>query len=46
MKKFYIAAGMAFMLATPATAQDATLVFTALDTNKDGKVSPAEAQKT
>jgi opacity protein-like surface antigen len=45
MKKFYIAAGIAFMLATPATAQDATLVFTALDTNKDGKVSPAEAQK-
>ena len=29
----------------PAMAQDAGLVFTALDTNKDGKISKAEAQK-
>ena len=29
----------------PAMAQDAALVFTALDANKDGKVSKAEAQK-
>ncbi len=29
----------------PAMAQDAALVFTALDTNKDGKISKAEAQK-
>ena len=32
-------------LATPALAQDAALVFTALDANKDGKVTQAEAQK-
>ncbi|MBN9546537.1 MAG: EF-hand domain-containing protein [Alphaproteobacteria bacterium] len=29
----------------PAMAQDAGLVFTALDANKDGKISKAEAQK-
>ena len=31
--------------AAPAMAQDAALVFTALDANKDGKISKAEAQK-
>jgi Ca2+-binding EF-hand superfamily protein len=45
MKNYYIAMGMSLMLATPAVAQDATLVFTALDANKDGKVSQAEAQR-
>jgi Ca2+-binding EF-hand superfamily protein len=45
MKKYYAAIGIALMLATPALAQDAGLVFTALDTNKDGKVSQAEAQR-
>ena len=45
MKKYYAAIGMALMLATPVLAQDAGLVFTALDANKDGKVSPAEAQR-
>lgn len=45
MRKYYIAAAVAFLLATPALAQDAALVFTALDTNKDGKISPAEAQR-
>ena len=45
MKKYYVAIGMALILARPALAQDAGLVFTALDTNKDGKVSPAEAQR-
>jgi Ca2+-binding EF-hand superfamily protein len=45
MKKYYVAIGMAVMLATPALAQDAGLVFTALDANKDGKVSPAAAQR-
>lgn len=33
------------VLATPALAQDAALVFTALDANHDGKISKAEAQK-
>ncbi|MES2253517.1 MAG: EF-hand domain-containing protein [Pseudomonadota bacterium] len=36
---------IALVLATPALAQDAALVFTALDANKDGKVTQAEAQK-
>ncbi len=43
MKKYLI--GIAFMFATPVLAQDAALVFSALDTNKDGKVSQAEAQR-
>jgi len=45
MRKYYLAFGIALMLATPAMAQDAGLVFTALDANKDGKVSQAEAQR-
>lgn len=45
MNKYCIAIGMAILLAAPALAQDATLVFTALDANKDGKVSQAEAQR-
>ena len=45
MRKLGLALGVALMLATPAVAQDAALVFTALDTNKDGKISPAEAQR-
>ena len=45
MRKYYLALGVAFMLATPAAAQDAGLVFTALDANKDGKISQAEAQR-
>ena len=32
-------------VATPALAQDAALVFAALDANKDGKITQAEAQK-
>jgi Ca2+-binding EF-hand superfamily protein len=36
---------IALLFATPALAQDAALVFAALDTNKDGKISPAEAQR-
>ena len=44
MKKFLIA-GFALLIAAPALAQDAGLVFTALDANKDGKVSQHEAQK-
>jgi Ca2+-binding EF-hand superfamily protein len=44
MKKILIA-GFALLIATPVLAQDAALVFTALDANKDGKVSKAEAQK-
>ncbi len=43
MRKYLIV--LAFMAATPALAQDAGLVFAALDTNKDGKVSQAEAQR-
>jgi Ca2+-binding EF-hand superfamily protein len=43
MRKCYFA--IALLFATPAMAQDAALVFTALDTNKDGKISPAEAQR-
>lgn len=43
MRKFLIV--LAFMAATPALAQDAGLVFAALDINKDGKVSQAEAQR-
>jgi hypothetical protein len=43
MRKYLIA--IAFVFATPALAQDAALVFAALDTNKDGKVSQAEAQR-
>ena len=45
MKNYCAAIGMALLLATPALAQDAGLVFTALDANKDGKISKAEAQK-
>jgi len=37
--------GIGLALVTPALAQDAALVFTALDANKDGKVTKAEAQK-
>ena len=37
--------GIGLALATPALAQDAGLVFAALDANKDGKVTQAEAQK-
>ena len=43
MRKYLI--GIAFMFATAAQAQDAALVFAALDTNKDGRVSQAEAQR-
>lgn len=43
MRRYLIV--LAFMAATPALAQDAGLVFAALDTNKDGKVSQAEAQR-
>jgi len=45
MRNYYLAIGIALALATPAMAQDAGLVFTALDTNKDGKISQAEAQR-
>lgn len=45
MKKYYIALGLVAALAAPAMAQDAGLVFTALDANKDGKVSQAESQR-
>lgn len=43
MRKYLIV--LAFMAATPALAQDAAAVFAALDANKDGKVSQAEAQR-
>ena len=43
--KAYLILGIGLALATPALAQDAGLVFTALDANKDGKVTQAEAQK-
>ena len=33
------------LAATPALAQDAALVFAALDANKDGQVTQAEAEK-
>lgn len=45
MRKYLVAFGAVLLLATPAIAQDATLVFTALDTNKDGKISQDEAQR-
>jgi Ca2+-binding EF-hand superfamily protein len=45
MKKYYVALGLVAALAGPAMAQDAGLVFTALDANKDGKVSQAESQR-
>ena len=37
--------GIGLALATPALAQDAGLVFAALDANNDSKVTQAEAQK-
>ena len=43
--KTYLLLGIGLVLAAPAFAQDAALVFTALDANKDGKVTQAEAQK-
>jgi Ca2+-binding EF-hand superfamily protein len=43
--KALLVLGIGLVLATPALAQDAALVFTALDANKDGKVTQAEAQK-
>lgn len=36
---------VAASVAAPALAQDAALVFAALDANKDGKITQAEAQK-
>lgn len=45
MNKYTVALGFVVALAAPALAQDAGLVFTALDANKDGKVSQAEAQR-
>ena len=36
---------VAVIAATPALAQDTAIVFAALDTNKDGQISQAEAQK-
>jgi hypothetical protein len=45
MKKYCTALGFAVALAAPAMAQDAGLVFTALDANKDGKVTQAESQR-
>ena len=44
MKPYHIL-GAALLLATPAMAQDTAAVFAALDTNHDGKISQAEAQK-
>lgn len=43
--KAILVLGAGLLLATPALAQDAALVFTALDANHDGKVTKAEAQK-
>ena len=43
--KTYLLLGIGLVLATPVLAQDAALVFAALDANKDGKVTQAEAQK-
>jgi len=45
MLKTIATAGFVLFLAAPALAQDSGLVFAALDTNHDGKVSKAEAQK-
>ena len=45
MKKLQLAIVAVMALSTAAWAQDAGLVFTALDANKDGKVSQTEAQK-
>jgi Ca2+-binding EF-hand superfamily protein len=45
MNKYTLALGSVVALAAPAMAQDTGLVFTALDANKDGKVSQAEAQR-
>jgi hypothetical protein len=41
----YLALSIALIAATPALAQDTAVVFAALDVNKDGQVSQAEAQK-
>ena len=43
--KAYLVLGFGLFLAAPALAQDAGLVFAALDANHDGKVSKTEAQK-
>lgn len=43
--KTLLVLSIGLMLATPALAQDAALVFAALDANHDGKISKAEAQK-
>jgi len=43
--KAILVLGIGLVLATPALAQDAALVFAALDANHDGKISKAEAQK-
>lgn len=45
MNRYTVALAFVVALAAPAMAQDAGLVFTALDANKDGKVSQAEAQR-
>lgn len=45
MNRYTVALGLVIALAAPAMAQDAGLVFSALDANKDGKVSQAEAQR-
>ena len=41
----YLALGAVLMLATPASAQDAAIVFAALDTDRNGQITEAEAQK-
>jgi Ca2+-binding EF-hand superfamily protein len=47
MKTFILSVALVMTGAAlvPAMAQDAALVFAALDANKDGKISKAEAQK-
>lgn len=41
----YLIAAVILLFASPALAQDAAVVFAALDTNHDGKISRQEAQK-
>ena len=41
----YLVLSLILAAATPAMAQDTAVVFAALDANKDGQVSKAEAEK-
>jgi hypothetical protein len=45
MRKYFVLGAALMMVAAPALAQDAAIVFAALDADRNGQVTQAEAQK-